>query len=122
MDFHVLEVNQKEDTARVAFHIATPTGTNTQGLNYSDVLVEWRGTLSSDVPNLDTRNGDGGTESTAISNGEVYEHIETVEFDAEAANPDKLTVIRNRYNQLTTLIQSRIQNQLKFWGYSEDVA
>lgn len=113
-DYHVMEIRDKGDSAHLAFHFDTPAGTNAAGVLYSDALVAWL-SPTTDVPDL------GQTEADAIAAGTVIEYAEMVEFDANATNQQKLNVIEARWTQLSSIIPGRIQENLRFWGFSGDV-
>lgn len=115
MDYHVLEVNDKQDRARVAFHIAVPVENNSQSVALKD-CVKQHLSPATDVPWL------GDPELTQIANGEVCEHIETVEFDANLTALQKRGEIDARFNALNTKIPDVIRNRYEFWGMDRDVA
>lgn len=121
-DFHVLNINDKKDTARVAFHFAAPAGNNQANVAYSTAYKQWREeggvTLASGVPGLAT---DDPTEASAIAAGTVLEHIESVQFSANATNNQKLAVIQGRWTTLNGTIPTRVSENLRFWGYDGDV-
>jgi hypothetical protein len=62
------------------------------------------------------------TEYTAVGNGGVYEHRETVEFDANLALLDKRDKIDARWTSLNNIIPNRIRERYKFWGLDRDVS
>jgi len=114
-NYHVLELNDKQDRARVAFHITTPTENNSQGvaLNFAisqhlapETVVPWL---------VDP-------ELTQIQNGEVFEHIETVKFDANLTELQKRSEIDTRFNALNTKIPDIIRTRYRFWGMDRDVS
>lgn len=121
-DFHVLDITDKKDVARIAFHFAAPVGNNQAGVAYSAAYKEWREengvTLASRVPDL---TNDDPTEAAAIAAGTVLEHMESVQFNANATNNQKLAAIQARWTALNASLPAEVAENLKFWGYDGDV-
>lgn len=113
-NYHVLEINDKKDTARVAFHIAVPDESNTASINIRTALMQHT-TPSSAIPFIES------SEAAQIEAGELYEHIEAIEFNANLTATEKRTIIDNRYKALATIIPNRIRERYSFWGLSRDV-
>lgn len=113
-DYHVLDINTAGDRARVAFHFAVPNETNAANVQLSTALVQYLAP-STDVPFL------AQPESDAIAAGTVYEHVETVQFDANANNAAKRAVLDNRWSALNSKIPDQLRTRLKFWGTERDV-
>jgi len=121
-NYHVIDLNRTEDKATVAFHIAVPSENNQQGTALSTCLVE-RNSRNND--NFDSQIPAHATnfapENAAILAGTVYEHVETVQFDAKINNATKLAVIKARYTAIVAVAPDWLRKELKFWGYHGDV-
>ena len=118
-NYHVLEINErKKDRARVAFHFAVPAEQNVATKDLSDCYAEHEGPLTSVVPDLGTTDA---TELAAIVAGTVIERVETVQYDANAANAAKLAVVEARWTTLNGQIADIVRERYKFWGYNADV-
>lgn len=116
MNYHILEVSDKEDEARVAFHIAVPNENNFAGINLQVALKQHLDSPERRITGVPWLQVGDPTEYAAVENGAVYEHVETVEFDAHLTNVQKRDLIDARYNFLATLIPDRIRARLRFWG------
>lgn len=118
-DFHVLETNPQKDVARIAIHVTVPAGNNAAGKSWSSaVLGHLGGTQSTKVPWLAATNP---TEATAITNGSAYEFVESVQFNANDTNANKLSAMQAHVAARQAQILSRLQDTLRFWGYDGDV-
>ena len=117
-DYHILEVNDKQDQARVAFHIAVPNETNAQGVNLQAAVKAHLGAIETQVPWLAA---DFASELADLQNGAVYEHIETIRFDAHAGVLQKRDIVDARAAALKTTIPDRIRARYAFWGLNRDV-
>lgn len=114
-DYHILDCAASQDAARVVFHITVPDEVNAAGVSYRTALVQYLGEIDSAVPGLDpTAHG--------LSDGSVYESVQTIEFSALLTNAQKRDAIEARYSALSALILQRAQKMLEFWGMSGDVA
>lgn len=113
-DFHILDINDRRDVARVAFHFDTPAGNNAAGVAYATALAQWK-TPATVVTGL------AQLEADAIAAGTVIEHAETVQFNANATNGQKQQVIRDRWTALNAVIPGRVSENLRFWGFAGDV-
>jgi len=51
----------------------------------------------------------------------MVEYVETIEFDANETNANKLAVITARYSVLASIAPDWLREELKFWGYHGDV-
>lgn len=116
-NYHILEVNRKQDDARVVFHIDVPADTNFAGMTYRAALVEWLGgaPVESAIPGLDTA-------AHGLDDGSIYEHVEVVDFPADETNANKQAIIEATYISRQAAILARIQAQLEFWSFNADVA
>lgn len=123
-DFHILDINDRKDQARVVFHFAIPAGNNNANpaVSFATAYKQWRefdgSILKSVIPDLATTNP---TEDTAIKNGTVIEQVLVVEYAATANNAAKLAVIQAAWTDLNAKAQTRIQDNLKFWGHAAEV-
>lgn len=105
-NYHVMEINDKEDQATVAFHIAVPDEANAVSVNLRTAVLEH---LEPDsvVPFI------GTSERTQIQAGEIYEHVATVEFNAHLTVAEKRTIIDDRYTALNAAIPDKIRNRYR---------
>lgn len=118
-DFHVMQTSPDKDTATVAIHAAVPGGNNSVGVAWATALLEYLGgSQSTRVPWLAASNP---TEATQITNGEVYESVETTHFDANATNAEKLSAMQSFVSTRQSQITSYLAEVLRFWGYDGSV-
>lgn len=120
-NYHVLEVVGRNDRARVAFHISVPDENNFANVNirtavkqYLENIPENDGVISSIVPWITT-------ELTDLQTGNLYEHVEVVEYNAKATNVQKRIALDNRYISLNTNIPDTLRERLQFWGMDRNV-
>lgn len=120
-DYHIIDVSRMSNKATVGFHFAMPDENNIQGTALSVCLVE-RNTrdnkATSQVPSHVTN---FATENAELVAGTMIEYVETVEFDANETNGNKLAVITARYSVLASVASDWLREELKFWGYNGDV-
>lgn len=114
-DFHVLEINDLKDKARVGFHFDTPAGNNAANVSFATALAQWKAPVTA-IPGL------GQTEKDAIAAGTVIEHVETVQLNANATNGQKQAAIQAKWTALNATIPGKIAENLKFWGFAGDVS
>jgi hypothetical protein len=114
-NYHVLDMTTKEHEVQVIFHIPIPDENNNANINLRTALTQYKSQKSSQVPWI------GAAELTDMENGLLYEHRETIMFDANLSLAQKRTIIDNRYTVLATSIVSQIRSRLKFWGMDRDV-
>ena len=112
--YHILEVNQDGDGARVAFHIPVPNSDNKVGVNMRTALSQFRST-SSRVPFIES------AENSLIVDGSIFEHIETVLFDPEATDAVKQQAIVDRATTLHSTFPDKVRAILDYWGYNGTV-
>ena len=118
-NYHVLQT-QKADRALIAFHISVPDEDNDIGKNLQTIVMQ---SISQEisltqVPWLET---DFASEYTQISNGEIYEHVISVQYDGNLSNAAKLSIMDAKYTSLIPIIQNEIRNRFKFWGLNRNV-
>ena len=117
-NYHVLQTVRK-DRAQIVFHIAVPDEVNVSGVNLQLSVSQYVSEgIVSQVPWLQA---DFASEYTQIQNGEIYEHVEMVEYDANLNNVAKQVKMDTKYSALVTTIQNKIRDQFKFWGLNRDV-
>jgi len=116
-NYHVLDVNDKEDKVRVAFHIAVPDEVNAASVNLRECLSQF----ISQVTIISWLEADFLVEYTQIENGEVYEHSLAVQVNANLSVLEKRTILDNKFNQLNTVIPDLIRGRFRFWGLNRDV-
>lgn len=121
--YHVLDLPD-EDTATVVFHIAVPAEVNAAGKPLQDAVKEWLtrnnggAPITSEVPWLAVSNPG---ELADISNGVIFEHIETVRFDAHGTIPQKRAALDAQYTRLAARIPDFLRSRLRFWGLDRTV-
>ena len=119
MNYHILKQSSKKDTVEVVFHIPIPA-TNNFAIKTFQIALKERLTqngvvISSIVPNIDS------TELTQLQNGELLEVVENINFSANLTNVQKREIIRTRFSILSSEISVRIQDELRFWGFAENI-
>jgi hypothetical protein len=115
-NYHVLKQTELRHKVVVAFHIPVPVETNEAGRLLSDCIKEDQ-SPETKVPWLNP------TEATAIQNGEVYEHVVTVDFENATFTPTvKAAQLDTKWTSLQTKIQSRIRNTYQWWGTDRDIS
>ena len=121
-NFHILKTSDKADVATVVFHIPVPDESNSATptpVNLRTALMEAEPFTTSAKPGLAVSNP---TENTDLQNGVLYEIVRSVEFDANATNLAKQTIIDNIFTALSTTVPNVIRARLKFWGTDRDVS
>ena len=119
--YHVLSCSDKDHEIRVAFHIPIPNVNNDSSVNFRTALKQYLGTPTSQVPWL------AAEEITPITNGEIYEYVESVPVTATISVAAKVAVLDARYAFHVNLSEpestiSRLKQILKYWGYNGDPA
>lgn len=118
-DFHVLDVTPNKDQARIAIHVSVPAGNNSAGRPWNTVLLEYLGgTQATAVPWLASSDP---VEAGMIGTGDVYEAIETVRFNANESNANKLAAMQTHVANRQSEITARLAEALKFWGFDGDI-
>jgi len=120
-DYHIIDVSRVSNKATVGFHFTVPDETNAQGIAFSVCLVERNtrdGKAASQVPAHATN---FATENAELVAGTMVEYVETIEFDANETNANKLAVITARYSVVASVAPDWLREELKFWGYNGDV-
>jgi hypothetical protein len=117
-NYHALESTVKQHEVRVAFHIVVPDQDNSVGVNLRTAAKQYFA-QTSQVPWLQVSNE---TEYVAIQNGEIYERVETVEFDADLTVLQKRAILDDRYSALATSIGIALPKILQWWGLDRDVS
>ncbi len=113
-NYHVLETSEKEHSSKVVFHITVPDENNGVGVNLRIALSQYH-IEGTEVPWLDQ------AEITQINNGEIYEHVQKVYYDAELTVSEKRSLIDNKYNSLVANIPDKIRAILRFWGLDRSI-
>jgi hypothetical protein len=117
-NYHVLE-SFKNDRATIAFHIPVPVENNGVSVPLRTAVAQYvSGEAVTQVPWL---LADFPAEHAQIQNGEIYEQVETVEYDANLTNAQKQAQMDNRFAVLNTAVVNRLRDVLKFWGFNRDV-
>jgi hypothetical protein len=119
MDWHALVGNEKKQEVTVVFHIPIPSVNNAVGMNYRTVLTKAEPFTSSIVPDHVTN---FASEAALLQSGALYEYQEVVRYNANLSDAQKTALIDARYTALVSIIQSKIQNQYIYWGFSHDAS
>jgi len=120
-DYHIIDVAREKNRATVAFHFAVPDENNVQGTALSTCLVERNLRDEKDTSRVPTHLTNFATENAELVAGTMVEYVETIEFDANETNANKLAVITARYSVLASIAPDWLREELKFWGYHGDV-
>jgi len=126
-NYHVLDISNNRDTARVVWHFAVANVNNGAGINYRTALKQYLesqadvaiGRVISQVPWLEVGNP---SEFAQITNCEVYELVQNVEFNANETNSNKAAMMDAMWTKLNVAIPKRISEMLRFWGLDRNVA
>lgn len=119
MNWHALKGSQQKHQIQVIFHIPIPNINNAVAVNYRTIISKSEPFTSSAVPDLVTN---FPAEVTSLIAGALYEYTETVEYNANLTDAQKVTFIDARYTALVSIIQSRLQNEYIYWGKGNNVA
>lgn len=120
-NYHLLRQDSKKDEVTVVFHVPISSQNNFAGVSLQTALKEMleseteAGIIGSQCPFIQA------AELTQLQNGELYEHVEVVKFDANLSQAEKRNIIDSRFAELTAIVAARVANELDFWGYSRDV-
>ena len=116
-NYHVLD-SSRRDTVRIAFHIAIPDENNAAGINLQTAASQYLSETITIIPWLQSA---FPTEYTQIQNGEIYEYVENIQYNANGTDIQKRNKIDARYTFMISIIQDRLREKLKFWGLNRDV-
>jgi hypothetical protein len=119
MNWHALEGSREKHQITVVFHIPVPNINNIVGVSYRTAISKEEPFTASRVPYLAA---DFPAEVSSLQVGALYEHIETVNYNANLADAQKLALINARYTVLVGEIQTELQNKYIYWGKNQDVA
>lgn len=113
-NYHVMDLNNKLDQARVAFHIVVPDEANAASVNLRTAVFQHLAPTSI-VPFILS------AEQTQIEAGAIYEHVINVEFNANLTVVEKRDIIDSKFTALNSTIPDIIRDRYKFWGLNRDV-
>ena len=116
-NYHVLDISGR-DEARVVFHIPVPAEQNGAGTNLQDAIKKCLSGEATAVPWLQTND----PEYAQLVNGELYEHVESVQYNANKSDLEKRNAIDARYMALISIIQEKIREKFRFWGLDRNVS
>ena len=119
-DYHVLTMSRL-DRLDVVFHFPVPDQVNFAGVNLRVALKAHLEAAADDGIIASQYPGIQGAELTQMQAGEVYEHREAVEFDANLTKALKRDQVDARWTALGAIISTRVVNLLDFWGYDRTV-
>jgi len=125
-DYHVLEQSADKKTVRVALHYAIPADSQNQvNQNHRDLLAIARkdaesGTVKSRVPYL---SDEFSAELAKMQTGEIIEEVMTVRFSSlNLSNAQKKAEIEAAWESKRAEVFDRLQTQLEYYHYDNDVA
>lgn len=106
----------------VIMHFPVPDVNNEVGVNYRVALVNsgLGGTTS-----MVEGTGAGyitSVEKAQIAAGAIYEHVASLLVETGGAGAAQQAMLDAQYNRLHTEVVSVMQNKLKYYGYTQDVA
>lgn len=119
-DIHILEgVGNKW---RVVMHFAIPNVNNAVGVNYRTALVN-SGLGGTTILPEGTGAGDISTgELAQVTAGEVYEYTAHLLIETGGSGASQVAMLTTEYNRLSSAVIATLQNKLKYYGYTQDVA
>jgi hypothetical protein len=119
-NYHILDAGLDDESVNVVFHIPIPDE-NTQKSSYSlrTAVTQKYPFTATEVPWGITTGA--GSETEKLQNGELYEHKETVKYDAKLSAVAKQTIVDNRYTKLTAAMPAKLHKIFIAWGIDRDV-
>lgn len=128
-DYYLLLQNKKKDQVNVVYHIAVPATNNFADVSFRTAVQESRTKYfdingaplvtpilpQTSVPFLDA------TTKTQVANGEIWEEIATVKFDANLSKAAKKIIIDDLFIARSGDVLTKIQIELDFWGFEGTV-
>ena len=108
--YHTLNCSIKKDKIKVIFQIDVPNELNFVGTNLQSALKEYMPVTESKVPFILPN------ELASIQNGIIYEHEDSIIFDASLSPSQKQSICNARYTVLVPIIQNYLREILRFWG------
>lgn len=119
-DIHVLEGTG--DRWRVVMHFTIPNVNNQVGTNYRTALVS-SGLGGTSILTEGIGAGNISTAELAlIATGEIYEHVASLLIETGGAGASQVAMLTAEYNRLSSAVIATLQNKLKYYGYTQDVA
>ena len=117
-DYHILDGDLDGEALayKVVFHVPVPDETNTAGESLRGAIAEDPDVLATSVVPWISQQ-----ELTAIGNGEIYEHV--THYSRKQGN----TLVQDRdaldakYTAQMPIIQNKLRDKYKFWGFDRDV-
>lgn len=117
-NYHILQQDDGHNVVSVAFHIPVPAETNGAGKNLKDCIKQHLGPSSS-VPWLQAGNP---TEYAQVENGEVYEHVESIQFsNAHETVANKRAQLDAKWTSLNGADPDKIRTRYQWWGTDRNV-
>lgn len=126
MNYHVLDMVDKKNKVRVAYHIPIPNWSNkaepdSHSLRTALVehLTQDGGTIESVVPNFAT---EFSSELSDMQAGIIYEHVErTTLKNANWNDAERFSRLDIRFGRLETQIVRKLKAKLRLWGSNKNV-
>lgn len=120
MNWHAMTGDEQGNAFTIIFHIPIPAVNNRVGVSYRTALVNsgigGRTAMVEGVaPGHITT-----AEKSQIEAGELYEHVEVVHSSPGETPAQIATKIDTRFGELTAAIQTRLQNQLTYFGHAQN--
>jgi len=116
-NYHVLTTSEPDHEIKVVFHIPLADTNNSAGVSYRTALQQSGlnpGRPQSSVPWLTTEQAD-------LDSCALVERQETIYVNAYLSNSEKRDILDARYTALTSIVPTKIQALLKWWGTDRDV-
>lgn len=116
-NYHVLEGSNAGDSYRVVFHVSVPDELNKTGnKNIRTALSE-----DSSINKTSVIPGVEVTEQTDLTNGVLYEHVETFSTHSEHTLASERSRLDARYTELTTSVANALRRRYAFWKFERNV-
>jgi hypothetical protein len=124
MNYHILNLNNYKNIARVVYHFSVPDENNSIGINLRTALIQYLDLARPDrvvsiVPNLQVSDI---TEYNNIVAGVIYEYVKEFKFsNANLSLADKRTEVDSNFTALQITVVDKLRNILSFWGMERNV-
>lgn len=119
-NYHVISGSPDGNTYQVVFHIPIPDILNDVGVSYRTALSQMLQLTPTTYPPSIVK-FITPTEQAQLDAGELYEYSEQFETNPGMTLIQKRDALDTRYNELVSIVQARLQNVLRYWGFSRDV-
>lgn len=115
-DYYILDGDDEGKVYRIAFHIPAPTGTNTQGQTYTDILQEDPNHITASViPGL------SGAEQALLTDGSKVEIIKTLRTHGGHDLVKNRGTLDDMYKRVKEETQKKLTFKYRFWKFTRTV-